>query len=104
MHAGALLALEGIVGFLYVLRLVRRTRLQTAYEPDAEDWVWYALLPLIVYFSLIVWGALLESFPEQTLFGVAATDVALIFMGIHNAWDVVTYLALEQLESKDDQK
>jgi hypothetical protein len=30
-----------------------------------------------------------------TLLVIAAATVLLLFIGIHNAWDVVTYLALE---------
>ena len=29
------------------------------------------------------------------LFGIAAVTVLLLFIGIHNAWDTVTYVAIE---------
>lgn len=99
IHPGVILAFEGLAGFFYVAALVRRTRLQTAYDPDIEDWLWYAFLPLLAYISLVAWSVLLQRAPVQTLFGIAATDVLLIFMGIHNAWDVVTYLAFQQEEN-----
>ena len=34
-------------------------------------------------------------FPKFTLLVIAAATLLLLFIGIHNAWDVVTYLALE---------
>lgn len=33
-----------------------------------------------------------RSYLEPTLFGVAAAAFLLLFIGIHNAWDAVTYL------------
>ena len=32
--------------------------------------------------------------PTSALFVIAATALLLLFIGIHNAWDTVTYVAL----------
>ena len=33
--------------------------------------------------------------PTQALFALAGANLLLIFIGIHNAWDVVTYIAIQ---------
>jgi len=38
------------------------------------------------------------------LFIVAAAVLALVLIGIHNAWDTVTYLAVQQQEQQDTPK
>jgi hypothetical protein len=39
---------------------------------------------------------LLVAASTASLFVLAGATMMLIFIGIHNAWDVVTYLAIEQ--------
>jgi hypothetical protein len=62
---------------------------------------WYALLPLISYTALVVAAILLPISPGPVLFIIAAVTMLLLFMGIHNAWDVVTYLAIERSQPQD---
>jgi hypothetical protein len=76
-----LLGLAGTGGIVYVLRIARQTAELESYRPDAEDWCWHVLLPLIAY-------------------APAVAVILLIFVGIHNAWDVVTYIAVAP-EPKD---
>jgi hypothetical protein len=38
---------------------------------------------------------LLPVYPAPALFVIAAATVLLLFIGIHNAWDNVTYIAIE---------
>jgi hypothetical protein len=94
-HAAAILGLTGLFGVVYMSRVVIRTRRQTAYTPGIDDWVWYAIVPLIAYVAIAVAAILLPWDPTDTLFVVAGANVLLIFTGIHNAWDVVTFLAIE---------
>ena len=35
-------------------------------------------------------------------FGIAAVTMLLLFIGIHNAWDVVTYMAFERSQPQDN--
>jgi hypothetical protein len=87
------LALCGATGLGYVLTLIRHAR-NAAYSPDTGDWFWYVALPITTNATLLASGILLPSYPRGALFGVAATSLALLFIGIHNAWDTVTYVAL----------
>lgn len=83
----------------YVIRIVLQTRRHTVYHPDFEDRVWYQALPLIAYVLITAGGSLLIAHNvvgAQVAFAVAA--VTLVFVGIHNAWDLVTFLAVHGAE------
>jgi hypothetical protein len=88
----------GIAGVAYALNVIRHARRQTHYSPDAEDWFWYAGFPLATYAVLLVAAILLLADPGAALFVVAGTSLTLLFIGIHNAWDTVTYVALRSQE------
>jgi hypothetical protein len=91
---GLLLAC-GIVGLLYTLIVLRRARRQKGYQPVMEDWVWHAILPLIAYGTLIGAAVGVSFGPRKALFLVAGVTLVLIFIGIHNAWDAVAYMAMQ---------
>jgi hypothetical protein len=63
-----------------------------------EDWIWHAVLPLIAYALLLIAALLLRQHPERVLFVIGATALLLLFIGIHNAWDTVTYIAVGGLQ------
>lgn len=100
------LAACGLVGELYSVSIIRHARRQTGYNPDAEDWAWYIVVPLLAYAALFTSAALLRSHPKPALFVVAATAVTLLFTGIHNAWDTVTYVAVRHFRhsSRDEER
>jgi hypothetical protein len=84
----------GIVGALYSGRALLRTRALGSYTPDAEDWLWYAIGPLGVYAVMAIAGFTFVPFGKPALFAGAGTVALLIVLGIRNAWDVVTYIAI----------
>jgi hypothetical protein len=102
--AGLVLGLSGLAGVTYAAIAVRRMRRSTGYRPDLEDWLWYAAFPLVAYTALVVAAMMLPSSPEPALFGVGAVTVLLLFIGIRNAWDAVTYLAVERLQPRNEIK
>lgn len=93
-HAGVLVALTGLGGVAYILRVMRRTRRLTVYTPDLEDWIWYSILPLGAYGAIFAGAIGLPTVPVYALFVLAGGVMLLIFAGIRNAWDVVTYIAV----------
>ena len=94
-NAGLLLGLSGLGGVTYVVIVLRRARRQTDYQPVLEDWLWHTVLPLVSYTALVVAAILLLGNAVPALFVIAAATVLLLFIGIHNAWDNVTYTAIE---------
>jgi hypothetical protein len=81
----------GLVGVTYALIVARRLRAQTAYQPVFEDWLFHALLPFTAYATLAASAFVARAHPYAALFGVASAALLLLFIGIHNAWDAVTY-------------
>jgi hypothetical protein len=95
-------ALVGAGGLVYVGRIaIQSSRLKT-YRPDAEDWTWNVVLPTVAYATLIVGAFAMRASPERALYAPAAAVALLIFIGIHNAWDVVTFLATGKADALPD--
>ncbi|MGB6521494.1 MAG: hypothetical protein WBE83_06960 [Candidatus Cybelea sp.] len=91
---GVLIGLLGLYNLAYVGLVALRTRRMTLYTPDLDDWTWYWILPLASY-SAIFGGAIgLEIAPVEALFALAIGALLLIFIGIRNAWDIVTFLTV----------
>ena len=85
------LGLLGLHGVAYEIVVARRMQKQTAYRPEFEDWLFHVLLPIAAYVVLAVSAYAALSHAHAALFGVAAAALLLLFAGIHNAWDAVTY-------------
>ncbi|TMC19771.1 MAG: hypothetical protein E6J36_13960 [Chloroflexi bacterium] len=66
-----------------------------------EDWLWHTVFPLVSYTALLVAAILLPGYPAPALFVIAAGTVLLLFIGIHNAWDNVIYIAFELSRSQN---
>jgi hypothetical protein len=94
-HACLLLGLLGLGGIIYVVIVLRRARRQTDYQPVLEDWLWHTVFPLVSYTALLVAAMVLPGHPAPALFVIAAGTVLLLFIGIHNAWDNVVFIATE---------
>jgi len=83
--------LLGIGGLVYAGIVMRRLRRQTAYRPVFEDWLFHCLLPVVSYAMFAVAAFIAGWHARRALFVVAAAVLLLLFIGIHNAWDGVTY-------------
>jgi hypothetical protein len=81
----------GVGGIIYTLIVSRRLRTQTIYRPVFEDWLFHALLPLAAYAALAASAGAACCHARPALFLVAAAALLLLFIGIDNAWDTVTY-------------
>jgi hypothetical protein len=95
LHVAVLLGLAGVCGVAYIASVVVRTRRLSGYRAGIDDWVWYTVLPLIAYVAIVVSAVLLPSGRAEVFFALAGANLLLIFIGIHNAWDVVTYIAID---------
>jgi len=85
------LGVLGVAGVVYTVIVIWRMLAQNAYKPEFEDWLCHAVLPLLAY-AVLALSALAEPWYERTaLFGIGFSALLLLFVGIHNAWDTVTY-------------
>jgi hypothetical protein len=89
--AAVLWGLLGLGGVVYAAIVARRLQRQTAYKPEFEDWLCHVLLPFAGYVMLSVCALAARSHGAEALYGVSAAALLLLFIGIHNAWDAVTY-------------
>jgi len=94
--AGLALSASGVAGIVYMLIVIRRAREQRGYAPVLEDWLWHCTFPFIAYGALLVAALLLRRDPPHFLLIIGTTALLLLFIGIHNAWDAVTYIATQQ--------
>jgi hypothetical protein len=81
----------GLSGVVYVVLVARRLRLQTVYRAVVEDWVFHGLLPFAAYALLAGSACAAYAQPRPALFLTGAAALLLLFIGIHNAWDIATY-------------
>ncbi|MDX6385757.1 MAG: hypothetical protein QOK48_3330 [Blastocatellia bacterium] len=87
--------LVGVSGVVYAFIVAQRLRRQTVYRPVFEDWLFHTLIPLAAYAMLGGSAYLARSQARLALFLVGAAILMLLFVGIHNAWDAVTYHLLK---------
>jgi len=83
-----------ISGLVYAAIVIRRARRQTDYKPVLEDWIFYAVLPCCTYAALTANAFVLRSNTAYALFFIATSALALLLIGIHNAWDAVMHIVV----------
>lgn len=91
----------GAWGVIYTAIVMQRARHQTGYRPVFEDWLFHVMLPFASYAAILGSAVELVGHPEGALFPIGAVTLLLLFIGIHNAWDTVTYVALTVLPENE---
>jgi hypothetical protein len=89
--AAVLWGVLGLSGIVYEIVVARRMRTQGVYKPVFEDWLFHVLLPFAAYSTLAIAAFAADSHLHEALFAIGAAALLLLFVGIHNAWDAVTY-------------
>ena len=98
--AAIVLGIVALAGLLYAAIVIRRARRQEGYTPVFEDWLWHAALPIVAY-GLMFGGAFaLVSHEHEALFIAGASTLLLVFIGIHNAWDTVPWIATSRIRER----
>jgi hypothetical protein len=95
---GACLVPFGLAGVAYSFRVFGHAR-NAAYQPDLEDRIWYVALPLIAHCVLLASAVLICLSVACAVVLVAADALILLVLGVHNAWDTVTYIAAKHAHS-----
>jgi hypothetical protein len=88
------LGVSAAAGVVYVIIVTRRAR-RTSYQPVAEDWIWHVMLPFVAYAALLTASLALIRELVAALFVIAGAALLLLFVGIHNAWDTVTFIVVD---------
>ncbi|PYO73577.1 MAG: hypothetical protein DMD67_15495 [Gemmatimonadetes bacterium] len=96
LNAELALGACGAAGIAYMWVVIKRARRTQGYSPVLEDWLWHCIFPLIAYVTLFVAALVLGRDLPRWLLVIGVTTLVLLFIGIHNAWDAVTYIAARQ--------
>ena len=95
----------GLGGIVYAVVVARRMRVQSIYQPVFEDWLFHVLLPFASYAMLAGSACIAQSSARPALFVVGAATLLLLYVGIHNAWDSVTYhVSVKGAEQRDTEQ
>ena len=94
-HAAFVIGFFGLTGVVYTVVVTRRAGRTERYQPVMEDWIFHAALPLAAYILMLVAALALTSFDTPALFAIGTASLILLAVGVHNAWDTVTFLALD---------
>ena len=98
-----ILGLEGLCGLVLVTRIALRTwNLSGSYRPDMEDWMWHVILPFAAYAAFAAGALALHAARRASALRARVSCDAPDFIGIHNAWDVVTFLATGKAQALPD--
>jgi uncharacterized RDD family membrane protein YckC len=99
----------GLTGLTFVVIASNIRHNLGNYLPVREDWIWNVIMPGIGYGALLSMAILLWRHPDPNLYGVSAASMLLLFIGIHNAWDIAVWMTLRKHEGTapedaDDEK
>jgi len=99
------LGVTGVVGIVYCARVIHwMFQTRPVYKIFVSDWIWCAALPLLAHLSLLTATLLLAKNPRASLYAVAGTTLLLLFIGIHNAWDVVAWITTGRHAHREQQR
>jgi hypothetical protein len=103
---GPLMLASGALGSAYAMRtLYRMTQFaRTDYVPVMEDWIWNGVLPLASYAALAVGGGLAWTDPLTAGYLIGVPALLLLFIGIHNVWDLAVWILAERPEKRRAQE
>lgn len=100
-----LLAGTGVAGLTYCAILLRlMLGSLSGYRPFASDWVWSVVLPILAYMALAATGLMVPYRPAPALYAVSGVVLLLLFIGVHNAWDVVVWVTTERHANRERQR
>lgn len=105
--ASIALAVVGFAGVVYTVLVMRRVGRQKSYVPVFEDWLFHTALPFVAYAAVLAGALALALHTVDAMFALGGASLLLLFIGVHNAWDTVTFIATEkgspgEQESGDD--
>lgn len=98
------LLITGGAGVVYTTIVILRSVRQRSYEPELEDWIFHAILPVMAYVTLFVSSFFLLNSAENALDGIAVSALILLFVGIHNAWDAAVWMTTAGQRAEDNER
>jgi hypothetical protein len=101
---GALLAACGAAGLVYAGTAAASILTHDPdMSPDLSDRFFYAVLPVAAYLTFCGGAAAVWTAPRDAPFILAGAVLALLLLGIRNAWDLATFLVARRDSSPPPQ-
>jgi hypothetical protein len=91
---GLCLGICGAAGIVYSVRTMWHAR-AAEYQPTLGDWAWYLIVPLLGHMVLLCAAFAMRWNAAWSLVMVAADALVFLFLGVHNSWDTVTFIAVQ---------
>jgi hypothetical protein len=91
-----ILGAVGLAGIVYGGVIVRHMLAQKAYTPVLIDWISNVAVPVLAYGILVASAIEAHAYDHEAFFGVAAVSLLLMFVGVYNSWDAISYHALSK--------
>lgn len=88
--------LVGLCGLTYTIHVIREMKTQNVYQPVLEDWIFHAVFPFCSYVLILVAMEIATRALDISFFSVGSAMLMLLFTGVHNSWDAVTYNVFKQ--------
>lgn len=79
-----------------VMTLYRMHSNRGLYVPALQDWIWNAGFPLLCCLSFLVAGLAIFQRPVASMYIVGVATLAMLFIGVHNAWDLAVWITAER--------
>ncbi len=86
------LGLCGIAGLAYVVVVIRLLRRLDFVSLDLRDWIAFAAAPALANASLIAGAAGLLAEAPFAPYAIAGAVILLLFVGLHDAWDLTVWI------------
>jgi hypothetical protein len=83
----------GVAGLVFVGSNLIRMVFGGFPVPHWTDYIFYGLLPVILYAAFVACGGGMAREATFAIHGLAIAVLALLFLGIRDAWDLATWLA-----------
>jgi hypothetical protein len=87
----------GVGGLAYTGRITVNLRHNLGeYTPVWEDWICNVWLPCLAYGALCAAAIGVGHHPDGALDGIGGASLVLLFVGIHNAWDIAVWMSMRK--------
>lgn len=96
------LGLLGLVEVFYLVNVIQRMRRIPGYQTPFRDWLWYSAVPICAHIILTAATVLLLVSPAQALYLIGGVMLVLLFTGIRNAWDLLTYISIDRAHPENN--
>jgi hypothetical protein len=90
------LCIVGLCGVIYLFFIAQKMRNIPNRITPINDWLLYMAFPLVGYVVLVFAAIVMPSNPATILYFIGLATLVLLFIGIRDAWDLVTYLVIER--------